>query len=382
MTHATLGNALQALGPGFELDVIKEERPDQAYLFTTFLPEEEKLEYTAEGGAMRVVGTMAGIVGMDSPYPPGGLFEISKFLERTAKIANRVDMPEEILRQLQRLSQVDAYQQVTGAAPTGLRQMIEELLNFTLKAIIQPHYDTMEYLRGLALFAGEIDWLFNKTNLKVDYGIPAANKLALRQGNDAYGGTASKFWADDRAAQRLLRYRVQARVMHVETFDVIINNAANNIEIVSMQTLPSGVRMASLRKYVSRAGGVVASSDARDSFDVYIYDREGEMLNPADTSQTIKVPFAPLGKISYLGAVGDSQYRFGQGATPDADVRKRVGHTHIGPTTENDGLPGRFVEVFKPEQEKWMITGRGVTNGLPVIEAPKKIVIASTEMPS
>ena len=384
MLNATLGAAVRELGPNFALELSNQLQNGSGYLWQQFLPEEQRASYYVDGGTITVSSTMAGLAGMDSPYAPGGRMSITKFLESTAKIANTVRLPEQLLRQLQDMvARAQFAASLNGTSSTALTTLIEELLNFTEKAIIQPHLDTMEWLRSQALTAGKIDWQFNKQKLLIDYGVPTSNFITKATGASGYGNPSSTFWADDRKAQRALRYKLAARVMHAETYDALVNQPANNIEVVTFSDSPDGTRRAQLRKYVNRAGNTVASSDARDTVDVIIYDREGEMLNPADPSgETLKVPFMPIGKIVYIGQGGDNGYRVGQGATPDADNSRRLGYTHIGPTVENNGAVGRWVSVIQPEREEWIIEGRGVTNGLPVIESEKKIAILETEMPA
>jgi hypothetical protein len=57
-----------------------------------------------------------------------------------------------------------------------------------------------------------------------------------------------------------------------------------------------------------------------------------------------------------------------------------LGYTHIGPTVEGGGQMGRWAQLFTPEQLPMQLHGRAVTNGLPVVETPEKIAIASSDL--
>ena len=367
---------LRELGPGFALALINAMRPTGEYVFARFLPEENRASYHAEGGNMTVRPTMAGLSGMDSPYSPGGQITLSTFLEKTAKITNQVDLPEAAIRALQEivLRLYGTGQEVT------LQTIIDEILNFTDAVVVQAHLDTMEFLRGQVLNYHRIDWTFNNIKLRVDYGVEETFRPAKRTGAEGYGAAQSTFWADDRKAQRALNYQIAARIIHPQTMDMILENPANNIAVVSEDRI-DGARVVGLRKVISRAGTAVQSTDLRDAATFIVYDREGEIINPAEPEgDTLKLPFQPVGKISYVGSQQDSGYRVGQGATQDPGNVTRIGYTHIAPTVENGGRVGRWADVRNPDNEPWKLQGRGVTNGLPVLESTKKSYVNETEV--
>ena len=74
---------------------------------------------------MTVRSTMPGLVGMDSPYPPTGITELSKFLEEVAKIANSTHLTETALRRLQTIMQ---QRMVAGTLDNDY--LVNEALNF------------------------------------------------------------------------------------------------------------------------------------------------------------------------------------------------------------------------------------------------------------
>lgn len=362
--------ALAALPANAAFRIANEARPPANYLFNTLLPEMPKYDYQAKSGSMTVRTTMAGLVGMDSPYPEGGVIEVSQFNEGTAKVANRVRIPEEALRQLQNMLM---YLRLNNQ-PT-LETVQREALNFEDKLIVQAHMDTFEWLRGQALVNGAIDWTFNKKRLLVDYGIPTANKLTARTGNDAYGGSASKFWTDVRLARRALKRQIRAAIVHPDLLEDIIYNDVNSIW--------NATEGAGGAVTITRRAGGQSTADREEESELYRitlipYGLEGEIMDLANPGQTVTVPFMPRTKILFVGASAQPRYIVGEGST--REVENALGYTHLAPTVEGGGQPGRWGDVYTPEQEPWAIEARGVTNGLPVIETPELIVIATSEV--
>lgn len=374
--HLNFGALLAGLGRDFAFRIANAARAPGDYLFATLLPEEQRFTYHVESGTMTIRATMAGLVGMDSPYPPGGVIDSSKFEEQTLKIANEIPLTEQALRTLQdmmlRLS-------IGGSSPTN-DVITRNLLNFVQKVIVQPHLDTAEWLRGQALVTGKVQWTFGGITIDVDYGVPgggvhdgAANFLTHRTGNDGYGGTTSKFWTDWRAAKRILK-SVRAVIAHSTTIDEIRYNEEN--QLVTLSEDGAGVR---LRK-VTEVGGADFTRDAGDVVNLIAYDREAEVLDPANPAVPKKIPFMPVGKLLFVGNNTIEGFSVGvdEGSTEDPNRNNRLGYTHIAPTVEGDGRPGRWANVFSPEHEPYKIIGRGASNLLPVIEAPTKVVVAST----
>jgi hypothetical protein len=364
--------ALAGLGPNAAFRIANAARPATAYLFATLLPEKPDYDYHVESGYMTVRTTMAGLVGMDSPYPPGGQVETSAFSENTAKIANQVMLPEYTMRKLQAM----LMQLQLSGQPT-VQAIQAEALNFLNKVVVQAHMDTAEWLRAQALTTGAIAWAFNGKTLAVDYGIPVGNKLTVRtkSSNDAYGGSASKFWTDVREAKRLLKYDVRAVIAHPTTIDEILYNDVNKLQVLS-----NAGSVITVQRLIVDGSSTRVSTDARDTLTIIPYATEGEVLDTGTPGQTQKIPFMPVGKLLFVANNVRSGYRVGEGSTLDPAADLALGYTHIAPTVEGGGSPGRWADLFTPQDRPWQLVGRGVTNLLPVIEAPDKIVIATTEM--
>lgn len=364
----TFSEALRTLGSDAAFRLINAARPAASYLFNQFLPERNMTGYEVKSGSMTVRSTMAGLVGMDSPYPESGVIEQSTFLEQSAKLATSADLPERALRAMQ-----DIVMRLQLGGGNANAALAEEVMNFTQALLVQPHLDALEYLRGMALSTGGIDWTFNQKRLLVDYGVPAANILPARTGTAGYGGTASVFWSDVQAIRKALKYNLRAIVLHPETLDMAITNAANNMQVLSQTNT-----MLTVRKMIAQNGTNTPSSDARDTVSLIPYGAEAEIFDLATPGATVKVPFMPQGKMVGIGNNAGTQYVVGAGSrTP---VEYEVGYTHVAPTVEGNGQPGRWARVFTPEGRPWALTGQAVTNALPVIEAPEKIVIATTAM--
>ncbi len=222
--------ALSALGDNAAARIANGARPAGNYMFNMFLPERTQPDYHVDAANMVVRSTMAGLVGMDSPYPPAGSVEMSNFMESSAKLGITSTLTEGAMRQLQSLMRQF---QVAGTLSNDFLQ--REALNFLQKVIVQGQLDRAEWMRAQALVTGVINWTFNQKNLLIDYGIPAANRLTTRTAasTDAYSSTGSGFWTDVAAARRLLRYNLRAIVMNSTTMDQILGNSANPVEIMS-----------------------------------------------------------------------------------------------------------------------------------------------------
>lgn len=367
--------AIAALQSGNTPFVIANQAvPGPAYALSEFLPEVPSFEYTAKSGTMTIRSTMAGMVGMDSPYPPGGAIETTTFEEKTIKIANEVELPEVLLRQLQ---QMVLRLQATGGNTN--QAVVETALNFLDKIIIQAHLDTAEWLRGQALSSGAISWTFGKLVLTVDYGLPAANILTTRTGNDGYGGSTSKFWTDIRQARSVLKGQVRVFLMHENTKEMILSNTVNNCKLLSEDPVTGAF---SVVRYVTINGTTVESSDPRDRASFQVYSREADVYDLANPGQTKSVKFFPEGVITAIGTYNPNRIIVGQGGTqaPANPLAPQIGITHIAPTVEGGGTPGRWAELRVAPDRPWTFGGRGVTNLLPIIDAPERIVLLTTDM--
>ncbi len=353
---------------------INEARPAADYQFAQLLPERQLPDYEVRAGSMTIRATMAGLVGMDSPYPPVGVVETSTFNERTAKLASTIPLTEEARRTLRRFAQT------IGLAAQSDAQVRQTLLNFVDKLIVQPHLDTLEYMRGEALVTGALDWTFGNIRIFVSYGYPPANLFPNRTGNDRYGGSTSQWWADYRAARAIHKGLVRAVYGHPDTIDQIISNDVNKI-ILTAQDFVTGTATFVRNVGMLATGPLIPSPDARDRTTIIGYGLEGDILDPANPGKTIGVPFLSRGKILVVGNPPPRGFVVGLGsASAGPTTGLDLGYTHIGPTEEGDGALGRWARVYTPQDRPWEVRGDGVTNALPVIEAFDRVVVLSTDM--
>lgn len=350
-----------------------ETRPSSSYILNNILPNRNRTDYQARSGSMTIRTTMAGLVGMDSDYPEGGLIESSAFSEQVAKIAIKATLREQQLRELQGFVQqaiINGGGRADASAVTT--QMATEAINFYDKVVLQALSDTEEYLKGRALFTGGIDWTFNGIRLLVDYGIPSENTPSQRTGADGYGGATSQFWDDVRLHRRLQKTGIAAIIMHPETADLIQYNAANHIVLTSD---PLDLTQRTWRKINPNTN--TFTSDGNDTIQVLTYGLEGEVYDLANPGKTLRIPFCPKGVMASFGRNQAIQYMVGQGSTTPPVYE--LGYGHVAPTIEGGGAPGRWGQLYTPEAEPWQLIGRGAENFLPVIESPDKIVLTTTD---
>lgn len=369
--NINFATAIDNLGADTVFRLANQSRPSSDYLFNELLPEETRTSYEVSDANMQITATMAGLAAEDGPYPSGGHVSMGKLLEKSAKIASDIKLTEGALREMQEMLMRLQY----GGNSTN-DFIVNELLNFTEKVVIQGHMDTMEYLRGQTLVNGAINWTFGNQTVNVDYGVPAANKQTKRTGTDAYDQSSSKFWDDVRWARKQLKYNVRAVVAHPDTITAILAQNANSIEVLQYPTGAEGVfRFRRLVGSTERP-----STDQAEQIEVISYGMEGELIDPANPDETINIPFMPQGKLLFVANNRRSGYRVGEGSTPDPEREYALGYTHLAPTVEGGGVPGRYARLYTPENQPYSLRGQGVTNGLPVLEAPAKVAILSTEI--
>lgn len=363
------------LGADAVFRIANETRPTSDYLFNSLLPERSMSSYIAEAGHMTVRATMAGAVGLDSPYPPSGLVQSSTFLERAVKLGNSAKLTEQQLIRLQEILR----DLMLGPGPSAAKETLaREALNFLNKVVLQPHLDRAEWMRAQALVNGSLNWEFNELTVAVNYGLTADNILAQRTGTAAWDSTASAFWADIAALYSALRYNVRAFIVHPDTLLAIMSNSVNNLEIVSHEMFGAGGSTTTFRRLL---GDLERSSrDFRETVTLISYGDEAEILDLAAPGTTTRVPFMPQKKILAIGNAGRRGYVVGEGSTPDPRDENVLGYTHVGPTVEGGGRPGRWAQLYTPEALPMQLHGRGASWVMPVIENPELIAVASSEI--
>lgn len=371
----TFSEVLREIPQAEMIRIARDARPPADYLWSTLLPERLRPTYTVEAGSMKIKTTMAGMVGMDSAYPPAGAIEVSSFYEQTAKFAVNVPLAERTLREIQEWARL-----MDQSSSQARAQLAETALNFYSAVVLQSHLDRAEWIRGQVLTTGAISWTFNGITLNVDYGIPSANKLTERTvGNgDAYHLAGSKFWDDVWSARQILRESARiVAVAHPDTVNAIISNDDNSLLVAGEN---GGIF--TLQRYKNLAGNTVNSPDARDRIQIVQYGNGGEILDLANgnTGATKAVPFCPPGKIVFVGSGVNRGFVFDPMSRRDPDNDLELGYYHVAPTVEGNNQPGRWGRVYTPEGAQYKLIGEAVENSLPVIENADRLVIATTEM--
>lgn len=366
--------AINALGGATGIARLANEAraPSDYLLQTSVLPVRLRSGYTAEDAGMVVRSTMAGMVGMDSKYPEGGVIDFNTFRENIAKMAIQINLSERTKRHLR---ETVADMLLQGQQGQVGAVVIQTMLNFVNKLLLQPHWDRIEWLVGQVLFLDNINWRFNGSRLALNYQTPAANLFATRTGTAAYGGSASVFWADHRSAQRLLYNADYVIIGHGRTIQDVVYNSVNSADILAAEGGNFTIRR--FRGSLERP-----STDALDVARFVSYNMEGEVFSSTNDGSTTKLPFAPQGYLLYVarGRPDEDLVQVGQGSTDDGQNDLEIGYTHVGPTEEAEGALGLWARVYKPEDMPMQLRGQSASNVLPVLRKGVRRVVLSTAL--
>ncbi len=351
--------------------------PDPAeYLFLSVLPIRQSDDYRATSNAMRIVSTMAGMVGMDSPYPTGSAIQYSDFSEQTVKLAIATGLNERQIREIQGLIRLAGTGEANGQSPDDI--LTNSLLNLYRKGVVQALDDTSEYLRAQALSTGALNWTFNGKVLAVDYGVPTANKRVLT-GTDGFGGSTSKFWDTVRWGRKQVK-SVRAFVLSDDSLEMVLANDVNKITVVNdNESVGKNIRIVTVRRAVRNAEGITVGfdQDARSTVTLVSYRRQAQIIAPGAANGTTGVQLFPNGVMSVIGNNTSDDILTNDGS---AQASNNLGYTQVSPTVEGGGRIGRWGRTYTPEGAPWSARAEGVSNELPVIETPEKLALATFPM--
>lgn len=363
-------------GDNFSFQIARAAVMPADYVFNNILPQQGRPTYNITGGSMRIFPTMAGQVPMDTPLPPIGAMTSEVFNENTTKIGGQMHFPEKMLRELQEWAQ---YQRGVGIGrgmtagavlASEKERLVQNLLAFS-QLLLKSQWDTYEWLRSRAIMAGAINWTYNKLNLTVDYGTPAANILAYT-GTDSFYNTASKFWTAYRYAFTRLNAGFQL-VMNYNTYLSIVDNSVNNIVV----TAEDGDRREIIKWDTSKSSPTTV--DRRDRASIILYNKSGTVIDAA--GNLIALPFVADGEFAFIGEEKPQGFELLTGSVDDPARDYQLGYTHIAPTVEG-GEAAIWSRIYTPEQKPYQVLGETASNGLPVIISPGRIVRGTTAMPS
>jgi hypothetical protein len=365
-------SALRTFEPGQINELANSVNENIQYLGDTLLPSIQRPGYTATGGNIKIKGTMAQPIPMDTDYPEGGIIGITGVDADTAKFGQSIWFPEKTIREIQAFVEKMQLGLVSGD-PAAFVQ--NALVNFLEQLIVKPHDDTREYCKIKAITEGKILMVGNKSTVDVDYSIPLSNIFANRTGNNRYNGTTSKFKDDMTAAKKILGQSLLGVVMHGDTLDAIIDNPVHNFVITAEAfSQDRKTRTVTVRTVVNN--GQAFSLDTRTSFTLVGYSREGEILDIANPGQTIKKPFIDVGRIAVIGDTPRVDLLPQLDGTPIGSL----GYYHVGPTVEGGGTLGRWSDIYVPEGRPWSIRARGAENSIPMFDKPEDVVLLSTAL--
>lgn len=370
---AALDYLRRTAGPNFEVEIANADRPPSNYLFEQVLPERRVDDYMASNAALTILATMAGLVAMDSPPAPVGAASGRTWIQESFKIGGQFVLTEQTLRHIQM-----QMLRLQAGGGDDTRALAARVVNFA-KWLRQPLLDTAEFLRGMALMTGGIDWTFNQKRIQFTYGVPAGNLFAQRTGTAAYDSTASVFWDDWYAARDILLGRVRAVFATPKTITAITSNAANSMRLITQDERGS---VSFVRLSDPTTGQV--DSDIRAQGRMVAYDATGNVfdLSSGNLGKVIQVPFLSDGYIIIVGGGLSAGQVFNVDETGD-EVRDptglELGYTHIAPTVEG-GAVGRWERVFTPENRPYQLQGETVMNLVPVLEGVENLVVLRTAL--
>jgi hypothetical protein len=376
-------------GRDFASTIANGVRPDPAYVFTnTVLPTVEDPSYFVQAAGMLIRSTMAGLVGMDSIPGPVGAVEMNTFLANTAKFGGLATYNEATIRKLQSMAQ----NVFNRGGNVQSEVTVNAIFNFVDKFLRQPIRDTWEYLAVRACMSGAINWTFEQKTLAVNYGVPAGNLFAQRTLTQSYvagavnNGTASVFWADWRAARKLLGGAPLYAFATRDTIEGIADNPANNFFLTNEDEFGSIAFDRIVNTTIDRR-----SEDVRNRGALTAYDQSGNIFDLVNRGKTIEVPFLSDGYIILIGRPrrnenglisnrGDQEGPTGLEAATPGTGAPSIGYTHVGPTVEGGGQTGIYANVWVPTEMPMQLHGHAFANGLPFILQPDRLVVLRTTM--
>ncbi len=351
------------------------------YLLESVLPEERVADFTARTGSFKVIPVMAGLVGMDSPYTPGGYFEATSFTQGTIKSALRIELPEAFQREVMQMAQQIQLGNVAG----NLRDyLLDRFLNWLEVGGEQGLLDRREYTRGLALSTGQIQTTEgdgeNKKTIAIDFELPASNRPAKFTAANGFGGTTSQFKSVVRTARRALRGGLRAIVMSDDTLNMILDNPAHGFVVTAESLSPQGnIRTVQVQTAVYQGGQTITPAIDRDvnaTLTLIGYSRTVNLRTTAGT--LIETQAFPDGVVSFIG----NNSRLSRQTVQGGVVQRinALGYTHIAPTVEGGLVPGVYLNAYVDPNRPWEIRAHGAQNFLPILEEPKALYIAQTDM--
>lgn len=327
---------------------------ESEFVLASILPEERKASYEAKRGSIRIIPTMAGETGNDSPYVPTGDLEIDAWSKGLAKFTANGVISENAQIEFQQMRDQLILAGNAGAAGTYTRNF---LINWLETWIREAFRQQNEYLRGQALSSGRL----TLRGGAIDLGVPDSNRIT---------GTYADVWSVLRQGNKLVEGGVRARLASWDTVDQIIDAGGTGMAVIDEQVSAQGnVRIVKVRKVVNNGGSF--SADMRDSTTLVGYKGKGKIKDP--DGGFIDVPYFPDGVISFIG--NNTTQQVAEDGT--VTTREALGHTHVGPTVEGNGRPGVWMNARVPDGRPYHVIAEGAERVMTVLEEPRKLAIAT-----
>lgn len=349
---------------------------DQLYL-ARFLPPVASTEAEIKTGSFRIVAEPAALTAVDSPYAKVGEIQSVEFTGTAFKITAETKLSEAQQDAMHARANAAILRAFQSGGTANVQAIYENFIARLNEDGIQVSLDYGEEIyRAIALAYGKIDVVDSKTGnvVQMDYGVPAEQKVT-RTGNEAYDKPGSKFWDDVQAAREKLGVEPVA-ITDPTTWNAIMNNGANAIVSVGPPI------RAAANVWVYRIAQAAATRKADGSIE-YNFGQPGNdyrknatvIVYGAKADKPGAPYFWPKGRVSFLRETARrTELIDGQ------VVQGNLGVTHIAPNTESGQRSVRFTKIYVPEGSEFEVIAKGSEDIAPVIEEPRNLFLAKTEV--
>lgn len=250
--------------------------------------------------------TAAEILEFGAPAPLRDKGKVEKMVAEVAKIAHRI-----------RFDQREQLTLINTKFDRERQQVIERALQ-NVASLAMGVRKTEEFLRGQVLYHGKIDYSVNGTQINIDYGVPAANKITLT-GQDA--------WNQYETATPLQDL--------IESTHKFKKANGNRLPVAIHMSFTTFWDMIKCKSTVDAIKGVVGGTIAPDEINAYLRRFDVPPIDIQDFEidfETGSARLLPENRVAFLGITG-----------------AQIGSTVQGPTVENAGTPGIYTRTWTEE---------------------------------
>lgn len=383
---AMMNEGLVGTGDNFAFRRARNANPPSSYLFSTrVLPRMNKPTWQVRGGTLTITPTELKLVAMDSIPAPIGNLESTFYSETISKFGGQMFFNEK-----QQKEMIEAEQDARLMASLGGRAIAGDIdtqinmVSVTGRAdgetingarinrilgivdfIRAAHWNTSESLAGEALTEGKLDEDFSGLGININYDLPVEN-IVTYAANDRFDQSASKWWEFVRFC-----YKKFKNPQFYGNSNTYFSIAENPVNAIREQYITGDVRPMS--KYYPNV--ITQKEDANERMNFNIYDNAGAVMD-APNKTLISKPFLKDRRVIVIGDLQTSQIELVQGGVTDPDNNLMLGYTHVGPSVEGGGQPGIYANIYTKEEMPMQLHVLTYVNMLPIIQNPKKLIIA------